>query len=139
MNEGERVYQLSDGWIFAQGDRDLSDELSASTVESALAKLSEQGIPAVRVLTVKELADRHREAPTTTVDFELRERDGWETECFAPSWFAFDGKRVASPGSPARIGSDAAAVLAELGYSEEEVERLVSSKVVGATEWMPVD
>ena len=45
MNEGERVYQLSDGWIFAQGDHDLTDELSSFTVKEALATLSEQGIP----------------------------------------------------------------------------------------------
>ena len=137
QNEGERVYQLSDGWIFAQGDRDLSDELSSQSVDAALASLQAQNVPAVRVQTVKELADRHRETPTTTVAFELRDSDGWKTECFAPSWFAYDGERVASPGAPSRLGADAAAVLSDFGYSEEDVDRLRSAAVVGPTEWVP--
>jgi len=138
MNAGERVYELTDGWIFAQGDRDLSSELSSLTVEVALARLSKRGVPAVPVQTCKELADRHREKPTTTVDFEMRRSDGWENECFAPSWFAFDGRRVASPGPASRVGSDAPAILADLGYSDEDVERLVSSGVVGQREWAPL-
>lgn len=138
MNEGERVYQLSDGWIFAQGDHDLSSELSSQTVEEALASLSDQGISAVPVQTCKELADRHRENPSATVDFQKRERDGWENECFAPRWFAFDGKLLDRPAAPPRIGADAPEILTELGYSSEEIERFVSNGVVGQTEWMPV-
>ena len=138
MNEGERVYQLSDGWIFAQGDHDLTGELSSYNVEQALAYLSEKMIPAVPVQTCKELADRHRENPSKTVDFERRERDGWETECFAPTWFAFEGEPVASPGAAARVGSDGPAILEDLGYSSEDVQRLISSGVVGQTEWAPV-
>ncbi len=138
MNEGERVYQLSDGWIFARGDHDLTSELSSFSVEQALAHLSEQGTEAVPVQTCKEVADRHRDNPSKTVIFEKRERDGWENECFAPTWFVFDGERVESPGAAARIGSDAPAILAELGYSSEDVERLISSGAVGQTEWSPV-
>jgi crotonobetainyl-CoA:carnitine CoA-transferase CaiB-like acyl-CoA transferase len=138
MNEGERVYQLSDGWIFAQGDHDLTGELSSYNVKQALAYLSEKMIPAVPVQTCKELADRHRENPSKTVDFERRERDGWETECFAPTWFAFEGEPVASPGAAARVGSDGPAILEDLGYSSEDVQRLISSGVVGQTEWAPV-
>ncbi len=135
MNEGERVYQLSDGWIFAQGDHDLSSELSSLSVDTALATLSKRGIAAVPVHTVKALADLHRSNPTTTVDFELRESDGWENECFAPAWFAFDGERVISPGPSARIGSNAPEILAELGYSGEDIERLIADGAVGRTEW----
>jgi hypothetical protein len=90
------------------------------------------------VQTCKELADRHRDNPSKTVIFEKRERDGWENECFAPTWFVFDGERVESPGAAARVGSDAPAILAELGYSSEDVERLILSGVVGQTEWAPV-
>jgi crotonobetainyl-CoA:carnitine CoA-transferase CaiB-like acyl-CoA transferase len=139
MNAGERVYQLTDGWIFAQGDHDLSSELSSLGVDAALTELEKMGIPAVPVQTVKELADRHRENPSRTVDFEKRESDGWENECFAPSWFAFDGDRVASPGAAPRSGSDAPAILAELGYSAEDVERLIAGGAVGRTEWVPSD
>jgi crotonobetainyl-CoA:carnitine CoA-transferase CaiB-like acyl-CoA transferase len=136
-NKGERVYQLSDGWIFAQGKHDMTKELSSLTVAAALAKLSKEGIPAVPVQTCKGLADIHRDAPTTTVDFEFREKDGWKNECFAPSWFAFDGKRVMSPGPASRVGSDAPAILAELGYSKEDVKRLISTGAVGKTEFLP--
>ena len=138
MNEGERVYELSDGWIFAQGDHDLTEELSSLSVDEALGSLSEQGIAAVPVQTCKELADIHRDNPTTTVDFEMRESDGWKNECFAPSWIAYDGERVASPGPAHRVGSDAPVILAELGYSEEEIADLVAARVVGQTEFLPV-
>ncbi|MEE8513387.1 MAG: CoA transferase, partial [Gammaproteobacteria bacterium] len=64
MNEGERVYELSDGWIFAQGEHDLTEELSSLEVDEALTKLREQGIAAVPVQTCTELADIHRDNPT---------------------------------------------------------------------------
>lgn len=139
MNDHQRVYELSDGWIFVQGDRDLSEELPPMTVEQALASLRNEGIPAVPVQTCKEIADIHRDNPTTTVAFELREHDGWINECFAPSWYAYDGERVASPGAPHRVGSDAPVILAELGYSEEQIEELVANRIVGRTEFLPVE
>jgi crotonobetainyl-CoA:carnitine CoA-transferase CaiB-like acyl-CoA transferase len=138
MNAGERVYELSDGWIFAQGDHDMSKELSPLTVDAALTKLSKQNIAAVPVHTCKELADLHRDHPTTTVDFEMRESDGWKNECFAPAWFAYDGERVASPGPAHKLGSDAPAILAELGYSKKDVERLITDEVVGQINFLPV-
>ncbi|MEP4147076.1 MAG: CoA transferase [Halioglobus sp.] len=138
MNEGERVYELSDGWIFAQGDHDLTKEISPLTVETALAKLSKQGVSAVPVYTCKELADLHRDDPTTTVAFEMRESDGWKNECFAPAWFAYDGERVASPGPAHRVGSDGPIILAELGYSDKEVADMVTAGILGQTEFLPI-
>ena len=132
---GERVYQVSDGWVFAQAPHDMSTELAPMTVAEALADVAARGINAVPVQTLRELADRHRAEPTKTVRFEKRERDGWETECFAPSWFAFDGVPGARPAAPPRVGSDAPAILAELGYSDKDVERLIAGGVVGPTEW----
>ena len=117
---------------------DLTSELSSLSVDAALAKLKKRGIQAVPVQTVKELADRHRKNPSKTVNFERRERDGWENECFAPRWFAFDGELMPRPSATARIGSDAPTILAELGYSKEQVARLVSSGAVGQTEWAPL-
>jgi crotonobetainyl-CoA:carnitine CoA-transferase CaiB-like acyl-CoA transferase len=138
LNEGERVYQLSDGWIFAQGDHDLSGELTSYSVEQALAYLGEKSVPAVPVQTCRELADRHRENPSRTVNFEKRERDGWENECFAPTWFAFDGEPLERPRASARIGADGPAILEQLGYSGEDVRRLISEGVVGQAEWAPI-
>ena len=132
---GERIYKLSDGWIFAQAPRDLSAELAPMTVADALADLAARGITAVPVQTLRQLADRHRAAPSRTVRFEKRERDGWETECFAPTWFAFDGEPAPRPAAPPRIGSDAPAILAELGYTTADLDRLIDSGIVGPTEW----
>jgi crotonobetainyl-CoA:carnitine CoA-transferase CaiB-like acyl-CoA transferase len=134
---GERIYKVSNGWVFAQAPRDLSAELASMTVADALADLAARGINAVPVQTLRELADRHRAAPTRTVRFEKRERDGWETECFAPSWFAFAGAPGARPAAPPRSGAEAPAILAELGYSAADVERLIASGFVGPTEWFP--
>ena len=138
MNEGERWYKVTDGFVFAQANRDISEELAPLTVEQALEHLQKQHIQAVPVQTCQELAKRHRENPCKTVTFEKRERDGWESENFAPSWFVFDGEPVGCPGAAARIGSDASAILQEIGYSSDEVKRLIAEGVVGPTEWVPV-
>ncbi len=135
MTAGARVYQLSDGWIFAQAPRDITAELADRSRADALAWCTQQNIPAVPVQSCKELADRHREHPTTTVKFEKTTNDGWSTECFAPTWFAFDGQTQPRPRAASRIGADALPVLAELGYGGSDVQHLVSSGAVGRTEW----
>lgn len=137
MNDSERVYQLEDGWIFAKASSDLSNELASMSVEDALVKLNDKELIAVPVYSCKELADRHRDQPTPTVNFEQRKDDGWENECFAPSWFAYDGKRIKSPGPASRVGSDGPKILAELGYSNDDIERLIAEGTVGQTEWLP--
>jgi len=136
MNETERWYKVSDGFVFALAQSDLSEVLSSLNEEQALAYLKEKGIEAVPVQTCQKLADRHRASPCKTVTFEKRERDGWESENFVPTWFVFDGESVGCPGAAARIGSDAPSVLKELGYSSENVDRLTNSGAVGPTEWV---
>jgi crotonobetainyl-CoA:carnitine CoA-transferase CaiB-like acyl-CoA transferase len=124
---------------FAEAPCDMSEDLAPMTVAGALAHLAATGINAVPVQTLRELVDRHRIQPARTVSFEKRERDGWENECFAPSWFAFDGMPGTRPAAPSRIGSDAPTVLAELGYATSEVERLAASGAVGPIEWLRRD
>jgi crotonobetainyl-CoA:carnitine CoA-transferase CaiB-like acyl-CoA transferase len=136
---GQRVYKVSDGWVFAEAPYDMSEGLAPMTVAGSLAHLAARGINAVPVQTLRELVDRHRAQPTRTVSFEKRQRDGWENECFAPSWFAFDGTPGARPAAPPRIGSDASAILAELGYAASDVERLVARGAVGLVEWFRRD
>jgi crotonobetainyl-CoA:carnitine CoA-transferase CaiB-like acyl-CoA transferase len=135
MTEGARVYQLSDGWISAQAPRNITADLGKRNQMQALAWCAQQNIPAAPVQTCKQLADRHRDHPTTTVKFEARERDGWTTECFAPTWFAFDGQTQPRPKAASRIGADGPAILADLSYGPQDIERLVSSGAVGRTEW----
>ncbi|MGI9532444.1 CoA transferase [Lutimonas sp.] len=138
MNEGERVYEVSDGWIFAEADHDISMEISSFTVENSLVHLKRKGIMATPVQTCKELADRHRDSPTPTVYFERHEKDGWINECFAPTWFVFDGKPYNRPSPASRIGSDAQEILEDLGYNKDQFIDFVQNKVVGQTEWIPV-
>jgi crotonobetainyl-CoA:carnitine CoA-transferase CaiB-like acyl-CoA transferase len=125
MTEGARVYQLSDGWISAQAPRNITADLGKRNQMQALAWCAQQNIPAAPVQTCKQLADRHRDHPTTTVKFEARERDGWTTECFAPTWFAFDGQTQPRPKAASRIGADGPAILADLSYGPQDIERLV--------------
>ncbi|MEA9393389.1 CoA transferase [Acerihabitans sp. TG2] len=132
---GARVYQLSDGWIFAQAPRDITTDLDEHDQAQALAWCKQNNIPAVPVQTCKELADRHRKQPTTTVRFEKTENDGWATECFEPTWFAFDRKTQPRAKAASRIGADGPAILAELGYGKTEIEKLVADGAVGRTEW----
>ena len=134
-SEGERIYQVADGWVFAEAPHDMSADLAPMTVAAALAHLADKGISGVPVQTLKELVERHRTNPTRTVRFEKRERDGWVNECFAPTWFAFDGIANARPAAPPRIGSDAPAILTELGYTASDIERLEDTGIVGPIEW----
>ena len=138
MNEGERWYKLTDGFIFALGMHDLSGELTSLTVAQGLRHLQEKNIQAVPVQTCQELAQRHQDTPCKTVTFEQREQDGWESHNFSPTWFVFDGECVGCPGATARIGSNAPTILQELGYSNNDVQRLVANGVVGPTEWIPM-
>ncbi|MBV8919193.1 CoA transferase [Bradyrhizobium sp.] len=138
MTPGARVYQLSDGWIFVQAPRDITSDLGGRKQAEALAWCAQQKMAAVPVQTCKQLADRHRAKPTVTVKFEKREKDGWSTECFAPSWFAFDGRPEERPPAASRIGADAGRVLADLGYSPADIERLIAIGAVGRTEWAKV-
>lgn len=135
LTPGQRIYQLSDGWIYVDGKADLSDELSGLTQAQGLALAKSKGYPATPVQTCRQAADRHRKQPTITAAFVARESDGWVNECWAPTWFAFDGKPLDRPKAAPRIGSTAPAILAELGYSKSDVDRMIASGVVGRTEF----
>jgi crotonobetainyl-CoA:carnitine CoA-transferase CaiB-like acyl-CoA transferase len=135
MSLGARVYELTDGWIFAQGEHDLTHELRGLTREAALALLVEENIPAVPVQTCRELADRHLNDPTPTVTFERRTHEGWTVGAFSASWFATAGRPLGTPAPAHRVGSDAVGILSQLGYSSAEVDRLVEDQIVGAREF----
>ena len=86
MNESERVYKVADGWIYVDGQTDMTDEVSSLTKDKAIEMLRAKGILATPVQKCKDMADRHHEKPCKTVKFEKSERDGWVTERFAPTW-----------------------------------------------------
>jgi crotonobetainyl-CoA:carnitine CoA-transferase CaiB-like acyl-CoA transferase len=132
---GRRTYRLEDGWIYALGDADLSALLQGQTVASALDTLAARGIEAIRINTVRELADRHRAQPTRTVRFQACTHDGWITECFVPTWFCYDGFVPESRRGAVRIGASADTVLEAAALSAQAIAQLKASGVVGRTEW----
>lgn len=136
QTEGARVYQLSSGWIYVHGDRDLTAELAGLDTETALSQLAEKGVLAVPVQTCQELAERHLAEPTPTVVFTHRSDKGWTSGVFDTTWFAVeDGKGLGSPHAAHRIGTDAHRILGSLGYSEADVDRLIADQIVGAQEF----
>ncbi|HRH85791.1 MAG TPA: CoA transferase [Rubrivivax sp.] len=134
-NAFERLYRQSDGWVFVQGSSDLSAELDGKTVAQALGIAKGRKLPAAPVQTCRQMADRHKDKPSPTVYFEKRESDGWVNHCFRPTWFTFDGVPTPRPRATSRIGADAPAILAQLGYSPDDIKRLVASGAVGRVEW----
>lgn len=132
---GRRTYRLADGWIFAMGDSDLSALLQGHTVASALATLAASGIQAIRVNTVRELANRHRTQPSRTIHFQAIDQDGWRSECFVPTWFCFDGEVPETRQPAVRIGSSAHSILQSLGMTAQALNQLEASGAVGSPEW----
>jgi crotonobetainyl-CoA:carnitine CoA-transferase CaiB-like acyl-CoA transferase len=135
MNGGQRVYQLSDGWIYVDGSEDISSELDGLTRGAALARVAEMGLLAAPVQTCRDAANLHRDAPTVTAVFERRESDGWANECWAPTWFTYDGKPFARPDAAPRLGASGPAILGELGYSEDQIAEMIAIGAIGRTEW----
>ncbi|APZ91600.1 CoA transferase [Fuerstiella marisgermanici] len=136
MTAGARVYQLSDGWIFAQADSDLSSDLQSLTRDAALAMLAERNVPAVPVQTCHEVSAIHEKNPTPTIHVERRGTDGYSANVFLATWFAAEeGKPLLSPHPPHQVGSDATNVLSELGYSESDIKNLIAGNIVGEPEF----
>ncbi len=133
--ETQRIYKVSDGWIFALSRSDLTASLEGKTVESALAGLKAQGIEAVRINTVRELADRHRDRASRTVYYQALTSDGLTSECFVPTWFCFNDVAADSRQESMRVGSNADEILQNLGYNSDDIIRFKQNGAVLGTEW----
>ena len=133
---GRRWYRVKDGHIFARAPRDVSAEVAGKTKVEAIADLKRQGIDAVPIQSVKEIADIHKKRPTTTMNWQRTEKDGWWSEMFAPTWFVFDNQPFGRSRPASRMGADAREVLTGLGYSPAEIDRLVKIGAIGRTEWV---
>jgi crotonobetainyl-CoA:carnitine CoA-transferase CaiB-like acyl-CoA transferase len=132
---GQRWYKVADGHIFATAPRDVSAEVVGKTKVEAIAHLKQQGIMAVPIQTTKELGVIHGKRPTTTMNWQRTEKDGWWSEMLAPTWFVFDGKPFDRSEPASRMGADAREVLTGLGYGPAEIDRLVQVGAIGRTEW----
>jgi crotonobetainyl-CoA:carnitine CoA-transferase CaiB-like acyl-CoA transferase len=131
----ERAYQATDGWIYALAREDVSQAIATLSVQEALAWLALRGIESARVNTVREMADLHRKASSSTIQFQAKEDAGWVTECFVPTWFCFDRQIAQDRQGAVRIGSSADEVLKELNYLPSRIAELRGAQVVLSTEW----
>ncbi|CAE7241668.1 dddD [Symbiodinium sp. CCMP2592] len=144
MTSHSRIFKVKGGKsIYGQADPAKADAdalaatLASMDVEQALAhfKSSLKSL-AVPVQTCGEMAALCSDGQSTTAHFKRKDAgQGWVVETWEPTWFCFDGRPVSTLWAPTRAGSDAPQVLAELGYSTEEVSALKKSGAVVPTNW----
>ncbi len=101
----------------------LSNRLGEDTRASWLAKLKAAGVPAAPVNDIGEVAAD----PQTAAIGIFQRLDDFTT--LGPA-FSVDGERPEYSTPPPALGVHSAEVLAEAGYSEDEVEALADSGVV---------
>ena len=133
--EGSRLYQLSDGWIFAEAAWDISSAIANMTVAEALSLIGEHAIRAVPVRSIAALRQRYLAQPSATTRFRTVGLDGLRATLLEPTWFQIDGKALAPSSEPPRPGGDASTVLAKLGFAEWEVAQMVERNVIGLPNW----
>lgn len=132
---GARLYQLTDGWIFAEAAADISSEIARMSVTEALDSLRKRDIRAVPVRSIAALRERYLAWPSATVRFRNVGRDGLSATLLEPTWFQIDGKPLFPADEPPRPGGDAAVVLAEFGFDKQEVTQMTERNVVGLPNW----
>ena len=129
MTPYNRVFKVAGGkYIYGQApetcDVDaLIATLSTLDVDGAITHFDKEfGALAVPVQTVKEVAAICSDGASKTANFKKKDSGmGWEVETWEPTWFCLDCEPLSCPGAPTFSGSDAATILAELGYSQGQV------------------
>ncbi len=112
----------------------LTAELEAALAERSAAAweaaLTAAGVPAGRVLTVPEIL-AHPQVAERELIATFDEFDGVDREVsVARSGFRVSGARPDPEGPPPSLGRDTDAILAELGYSEDDIGALRRNGVV---------
>ncbi|HWT62697.1 MAG TPA: CoA transferase [Ochrobactrum sp.] len=137
--EKARLWQQTDGWIFAEADASISAGFEGLSVADAIRYAHRKGGRAVPVTTIAALRSAFLTIPGKTVRFRKTGRDGLHATLLEPTWFEFDGKPLAPLSEPGRPGADADAILTELGLSAAQIEALKASNVIGNTDWLPYE
>lgn len=105
----------------------LQNAFRKASADAWLAAMAKAGVPAGRINTVAE-GIRTAEASATPIDL-----DGVEM-MLAASPFVMNGKRIPTPETAPTIGEHNDEILAEIGFSEEEVEALRDQGAVPSSE-----
>merc|ERR1712083_1283422 len=91
---------------------------------------------AVPVQTCKEMAAACSTGASKSANFKRKDAgQGWVIETWEPTWFCFDGEPFSCPKPSTRAGSDAPQILADLGYTNEQIAHLQESGAIGPVEW----
>ncbi len=106
----------------------LAERFAAEPRAHWLAVLGEANVPAAPVQDVSEVAEAEQtEALEILQDLPHPALPDLRIPAFPVS---VDGERVRHASAPPELGADTAEVLAEVGYSDEEIERLAADGVV---------
>ncbi len=103
--------------------RALSERFADESSETWLARLHEAGVPVAPVQTTGEAA-RHEQTAALGILQELDRRQALALPISA------DGDRVLHRSAPPRLGEHTGEVLAEAGYSDEEIAELAADAIV---------
>lgn len=100
----------------------LAERLAGETSATWLDRLARAGVPAAPVQDVAQVAE-HEQTRALGIVQEL----GGHRAVAPP--LSIDGERLALPSPPPRLGEHSAGVLAEAGYSRDEIAALVAAGV----------
>jgi crotonobetainyl-CoA:carnitine CoA-transferase CaiB-like acyl-CoA transferase len=106
----------------------LGERFAEADVETWLERLAEAGVPAAPVSDVGQVAE-HPQTHALGLLQRLPHPDAPDLVEVAPP-LSVDGERLLHRSPPPRLGEHSAEVLAEAGYSPEEIEGLFESGVV---------
>jgi crotonobetainyl-CoA:carnitine CoA-transferase CaiB-like acyl-CoA transferase len=106
----------------------LAARFAADDVETWLERLAAAGVPAAPVLDVGQVAE-HEQTEALELLQRLPRPDAPDVVEVAPP-LSVDGERVPHRSPPPALGEHSAEVLAEAGYSPEQITRLIQAGVV---------
>ena len=123
-NVGERVNDFGP-WLDAIGD-----VMKRFTTDDLLSRLDEAGVPFGPVKTIREFAEDPQAKHNRTIF------DADHPEAGSMRYVRYPGHLSETPAGlyrhPPRLGEHSAEVLREVGYSDEEIERMLGNGVIGA-------